>query len=107
MSAMRRWAWIIIGVVMALVLVLGAIVSAVWLWKRHQRFAQNGQPCATFCAAGRCVHENDGDRYCAIECDGDRDCPSAFVCDPTLSGRHHVCLKGGAATSGSTRRRSR
>lgn len=102
----RRWAWIIIGVVMAFVLVASALASGVWLWKRHQRLAENGRPCATICAYGKCIREN-GDSYCATECERDRDCPSAFVCEPTLSGRHHVCLKAGAATSTTTHRRSR
>jgi len=104
----RRVAWIVIGAVLLFALVIAAIASGVWLWKRHQRLAENGQPCATICAYGnKCIHEIDGDSYCATECEGDRDCPSAYVCEPTLSGRHHVCLKAGVATSGSAHRRTR
>jgi hypothetical protein len=104
----RRVGIVILVVFAALALVIGAIASGVWMWKRHQRLAENGQPCATICAYGnKCIHETSGDAYCAIECDGDRDCPSAYVCEPTLSGRHHVCLKSGVERAAGGRRRSR
>jgi hypothetical protein len=101
-----RVAWIIIGVFLAIVLVVSACVSAIWIMQRHRRFAENGRPCVSGCEYGKCIHDN-GDSYCGNECKSDGDCPSAFVCDPTLSGRHHVCLKAGAETSPNVHRRTR
>lgn len=102
----RRTGLIIVGVVLLVALVIGGIASGVWLWKRHQRIAENGQPCATICAYdNKCIHDFGGDNYCAIQCEGDRDCPSAYVCEPTRSGRHLVCLKAGAEVPGGVRRR--
>jgi hypothetical protein len=104
----RRVGVIIIVVVAAVALLVGAVVSGLWLLRQHNRFAENGKPCVSSgCAHGKCVHETSGDSYCASECSGDGDCPSAFVCDPTLSGRHHVCLKAGAETVGGAHRRAR
>lgn len=90
----RRVGVIIAGVVVVVVFFIAGVASAVFLWQRHNRFAENGRPCAGTCANAKCVHD-PGDSYCATECASDGDCPSAFVCDPTLSGRHHVCLKAG------------
>ena len=103
----RRVGCIIAGVVGALVLLVAAAISVLWLKRQHDHFAETGQPCLSGCAHGKCVHETNGDSYCAGECSSDRDCPSAFVCDPTLSGRHHVCLKAGAETGGLSHRRGR
>ena len=86
---------------------VGGVVSGFWMWRQHKRFVETGSPCVSGCVYGKCVHETGGDSYCASECKSDGDCPGAFVCDPTLSGRHHVCLKGGVETFGGAHRRSR
>ena len=102
----RRTGCIVIGVIAVVALVAAGVVSGVFLWRQHNRLAENGRPCAGSCAHGKCIRD-PGDSYCAMECASDGDCPSAFVCDPTLSGRHHVCLKAGVDTGGGVHRRSR
>jgi hypothetical protein len=103
----RRIVWILLGIGLALVVAAAAAASAFWLTREHKRAAENGRPCANACETSVCVHEIDGDRYCAMECKRDSDCPSAFVCDPTLSRKHHVCLKSGVATGNGAHRRTR
>ena len=103
----RRVGVIVVGVIAVVAVVIAGVASAVFLWQRHSRLAENGRACGGSCSAhAKCVRD-PGDFYCATECDGDGDCPSAFVCDPTLSGRHHVCLKAGADMGGGVHRRSR
>ena len=99
---------ILVPLVLAVVAIPTFGIGGAFLYQRYRGHLglHLGESCgySGTCGGAPCIHDGNGS-YCSKLCDSDGDCPTAYVCESTRSGRRHACMKAGIDDgSGKTRR---